>query len=183
MLRILLPLLVLGAAVHPLAAQALPDSTRVRITAPRISPGRPLIGTVQSVDAWGVVLREERGGAVMTIPRNVIEFAEVSRGRITSREGAARGLRTGALVGSLLGIAGGLGVAVGQNVDLADDDPDRKDLLAEGAKGLAIGGIPGALLGWVIGGTSRERWEQVGVPQLMVGREDGAVSVSVRVIR
>ncbi|HEX8272874.1 MAG TPA: hypothetical protein VF615_09580 [Longimicrobiaceae bacterium] len=119
----------------------------------------------------------------MTIPRNVIEFAEVSRGRITSREGAARGLRTGALVGSLLGIAGGLGVAVGQNVDLADDDPDRKDLLAEGAKGLAIGGIPGALLGWVIGGTSRERWEQVGVPQLMVGREDGAVSVSVRVIR
>ncbi|HWK89799.1 MAG TPA: hypothetical protein VNP72_07380, partial [Longimicrobium sp.] len=98
------------------------------------------------------------------------------------REGAASGLRTGALVGSLLGVAGGLGLAVAQNVDAADDT-DRKNLLAEGAKGLAIGGIPGALLGWVLGGTSRERWEQVGVPRLMVNREDGAVSVSLRLTR
>lgn len=181
--RILLLLLALGAAAHPLAAQALGDSTRVRITAPQVSPSGPLIGTVESAGEWGIVLREERGGTVVNIPRSVIQLAEVSRGRITSREGAVSGLRTGALVGSLLGVAGGLGLAVAQNVDAADDSPDRKNLLAEGAKGLAIGGIPGALLGWVFGGTSRERWEQVRVPQLMVGREDGAVSVSLRFTR
>ena len=183
MRQIVFALLVLGATLHPLAAQAVTDSNRVRITAPQISPSRPLIGTIQSVDEWGIVLREEREGGVMTIPRNVIAFAEVSRGRITSREGAARGLRTGALVGSLLGVAGGLGLAVAQNVDTAEDSPARKSLLAEGAKGLAIGGIPGALLGWVFGGTSRERWEQVGLSELRVSREENAVSVSVRLIR
>ncbi len=180
---ILLPLLVLGAAVQPLAAQALPDSARVRITAPLISPGRPLIGTVDRADESGIVLREEGGGAVTDIPASVIVRAEVSRGAISSREGAVRGMRTGGIAGSLLGAAGGFGWALAQNAYLTEDSPDRWNPLQASAKGLVVGGVPGLLLGWVFGATSSERWERVPLPLLSVSPEDGAVSVSVRLTR
>lgn len=183
MLRILLPLLVLGAAVHPLAAQALPDSARVRITAPQISPNRPLIGTLARADEWGIALREERGGAITNIPGSVIVLAEVSRGRISSREGAVRGMRTGALVGSLLGAGGALLYSLNRNIGADDDSPHRRNLVEESAKGLAIGGIPGVVLGWVLGGTRSERWERVPLPLLTVKPADSAVSVSVRFAR
>lgn len=183
MLRIFLPLLALGAAVQPLAAQALPDSIRVRITAPQVSPNRPLIGTLDRADEWGIALREERGGAVTNIPGSVIVLAEVSRGQISSREGAVRGMRTGALVGSVLGAGGALLYSLNRNIGLDDDSPRRRNLLEESAKGLAIGGVPGVLLGWVLGGNSSERWERVPLPELMMNRKDRAVSVSVRFTR
>lgn len=190
MRRTFFAFLVLGAAAHPVAAQALPDpaqalpdSARLRITAPRVSPTRPLIGTLQQADEWGIVLREEREGAIMNIPADMIVLAEMSRGRESASDGSLRGMGTGALVGSLLGATAAFMWAVTNNNAVHDGDgpsSDQVGVAGTSAMGVVMGGIPGALIGSVIGHAKPERWQRVRLPLFVAEREDGAVSVSVR---
>jgi len=155
--------------------------TRVRLTVPTFVDGVAVnrsattsIGTVLGIDSTSITARMENGGAVQTLPFNVLTHLEISRGRVPVDESSSRGVVRGALIG------GGLAVgtyalytlvqivareAGAPNCDDAsdefclerDDDTDAP-LALEIMGGATLGG---ALIGFTVGSLKRERWERV----------------------
>ena len=152
--------------------------TRVRLTVPTFVDGVAVnrsattsIGTVLGIDSTSITARMENGGAVQTLPFNVLTHLEISRGRVPVDESSSRGVVRGALVG------GGLTMAtyalyylvqVHSNKTLekiCEDFEDESDCSKRGAPYALeiIGGatLGGALVGFTVGSLKRERWERV----------------------
>src|SRR5687767_6163101 len=98
----LLALLAVVGVASAQAAQALPQGTRVRITPADPSP--VIVGELIAVSDSILMVRRQRGGGDITIPRSLVQRLEVSRG---TRRGANAGW--GALVGLVVG--GAIGYA------------------------------------------------------------------------
>lgn len=142
----LLPLLVLllGLPARRLDAQSaesLRPGTRVRVTAPTVD-SRRLTGPVLS--ASGDTLRIPLDGNVLPIPLGSVERLEVSDGKDRL---------TGALLGTVVGAAGGAAVLTLACIGSDDDCGGYTWLAAYG--GAFIGAPIGAIGGYIVG---RERW-------------------------
>ena len=149
------------AQVHTLQ---IPPGTRIRITAPDVSP-RKLTGDMMETNAESLLLAQGPRGKLMWIPLTSVGTLEVSRGQSTDR---MRGVLRGVLLG------GGLGVAFGALAGLATyEKPKGTPFLDFGPEvaalgGAILGGGAGALFGGVLGALNPgEMWERVPLPARM----------------
>lgn len=170
--RITAVVLAFAAVAPPAAAQeeieAVPRvtvGTRVRVFAPDLRDDR-YVGRVDSLASTVLVLDTARSrtrfgldlGPVLvdsyrmvTIRLTQIERIEVYGGKTT----VAATVR-GALIGAL---AGGLLLGLG---NLPEVNPKSSDFLRGAPKGVAIGGLLGGVVGWMLGD---ERWLPAMVPR------------------
>lgn len=153
--------------------------TRVRLTVPTFIDGVAInrgattsIGTIVGIDSTSITARLENGGVVQTLPFNVLTHVEISRGRLSAREGSRRGAVRGALIGG--GIAASTYalyrlVQVGSE-ELAKSNcdfvliecPSKTDTSVPLVLEIIGGGIVGgAVVGLAVGSQRRERWERV----------------------
>ncbi len=174
MRQILLALVLLVSITPRGIAQTLPDSVRVRVTAPTVFPTlRPMVGTLIQVDSASLVVREQRVDRVTVIPTEVITMLEVSRGNNSPQDASLAGLRHGTLAGVF---AGGLGgVMRGLNRERSSSNTTKM-----GLRGAAIGGLVGALVGSITGAFAQEQWEVVRISDLPRG---GGTTIGVEITR
>jgi hypothetical protein len=116
-------------------------------------PGTTLTGQVVAMDdeAWTI---SDEGHRRFKVPRQIIEAAEVSRGRASRGLGALAGLTLGASLGAILGAAAGCEHCFGPSKGGA--------ALLAGAELGTIGAVVGVLVG---GG---ERWERLPADRIRV---------------
>jgi hypothetical protein len=180
--------------------QAVPlvqPGARVRVSVPQLNSFREVgnsgewqIGTVQSIDTAAVTLRMERDGSEFRIPMSVLRAIEVSRGTVSPGEGWTHDARSGGLAGMAAGATVfGVTLLTHKAYDAAHCDPNctlSKGLLRPTAGHAAIliggGGVLGALVGGVLGATSRrERWESLPVPPVRMQVSATGATVSIRI--
>ena len=151
-MRSIVRALVCGAAAASLATSAaaqrmeIPDSGRVRVTAPGWHPRRAT-GTIVRATPDTVMLRT--GDSLVAIPRSRVARVEVpDRKRPRTTKGMLIGLGVGATLGALGGIT------------CHDDCPDGTTAYTT-AGGGAIGAIAGAGIGALLRGDS---WRDASAP-------------------
>lgn len=154
--------------------------TRVRVSAPGVSPRR-LVGTLVESESGSLRLRLEGDG-----PETVIALASIER--LETSGGWQRGSTAATLIGAGAGLAWGVASAVatlnrecdeygflGEMCDLED---------AAAILGVPAGAAFGTFVGWGVGKLffRTERWERVPTSRLTVlPRPDGAaLAVSLR---
>jgi hypothetical protein len=173
--------------------------TRVRLTVPTFIDGVAInrgattsVGTIVGIDSTSITARLENGGAVQTLPFNVLTHVEISRGRLSAREGSRRGAVRGALIGG--GIAAST-YALYRLVQVASDElaksncdfvliecPAKTDTGVPLVLEIIGGGIAGgAVVGLAVGSQKRERWERVSPRSLEPIETPREVSLTVSV--
>ncbi|MDB4947795.1 MAG: hypothetical protein JWM27_444 [Gemmatimonadetes bacterium] len=166
--RLLLAFALLSAAV-PAAAQqpaepyqAIAPGTRVRVSAPLALDAKRMTGTLVSIDRAQLVVIQD--GFTADLPVRVaipkLDRIEVSRGRVSGREGMRRGALTGALEGAGTGL---FFAAVFHHLG-----PGIHDFGIVHGNAFAVFGGGFAALGTLIGAETGmrgyERWHVVHVP-------------------
>ncbi|MFN2400224.1 MAG: hypothetical protein ABR543_16540 [Gemmatimonadaceae bacterium] len=114
------------------------------------------IGTIASISADTLVIREGKDGALHTIPIDSVARLEMSRGRGMN----GRNMVAGALLGFAVGAA--IGVATASKGSSCDENSIcfEEDFAPMG--GALVGGLGGALVGTLIGAAmAGERWQTV----------------------
>lgn len=158
-----LPILALALVLGPvrgLAAQTpaqaptqgplrLDPGTRIRVTAPTLTPGK-VVGNAVSIDHEWLSLTQPDSASQSWIRLAFVDTVEVSRGR-SRRRRALKGSSWGAFLGGGLGvIAGGLAA---KNLPT-----NSQESAALGAVGVGlVGGLIGAAIGAIRPGP--ERWQ------------------------
>ena len=170
---IALLLLVLGGSRLDLSAQVQvsepPTNSRVRISAPEVSP-EPIIGTIveKRPETW-IVGFDNPDVEPLEVPLATVNRLEVSRGL---QRNISRGLGYGALAGSVVGVL--MGFVVG------DDDCSREreagsfclEVMSAGDKAAVFGftfGLLGGAIGAVSGLSPSEKWEEAVLPRADLG--------------
>lgn len=165
-------ILLLAVGVAPAQTdQSLPRGARVRVTPASASP--TIVGQLIAVSDSALVVRRQRGGGDITIPRSDVMRLEISRG---TRRGANAG--SGALYG---GVIGGLaGYAVGEDRCGSDAWFCFKRPAAS-VLGSITGVVTGTFIGLIVG--SFERWGDAEVPMSLsvVPTRDGSLAIVSRV--
>jgi len=174
MRKVFLALVLLVSIAPQGTSQTLPDSVRVRITAPTVFPSlRPMVGTLIQVDSAALVVREQRVDRVTVIPTEVITILEVSRGNNSPQDASLAGLRPGTISGVLGG--GTVGVIRGWTRNASGSNTAKM-----GLRSAAAAGLLGAMVGSILGAFSPERWEVVRVSDLPRG---GGATIGVELTR
>jgi hypothetical protein len=130
------------------------------------------VGTIVGIDSTSITARMENGGAVQTLPFNVLTHVEISRGRVSAGEGRRRGAIRGALIGGGLAastyalyqlvLVGSEELAKSNCDFVLLDCPEKTDTRIPLVLEIIGGGIAGgALVGVTIGSFTRERWQRV----------------------
>jgi len=114
----------------------------------RFPPARA-VGTLDSIAHDSVFIHAERGGATAFHLPSADRFEKSLTGKRSApiRKGLLAGIVAGAALGALYGASGS-----------GSMDPTASSSIMAG-----FVAVPGALLGAIIGGSARERWERVGV--------------------
>lgn len=139
-------------SLHTVRPDPLPG-TYVRIVSPRFSTGAPVRGTIRSWSADSVGFQRDGDPAVLVLPAREVSSVEwpVSRGRQT---------KSGGLIGLVLGLAVGTGVAVATAEDCSPGawlcfSPEEQALLG-GMGGGAVGVVIGSVIGYL---SHQTTWE------------------------
>lgn len=148
----------LGSAPEPPTFQ-LPPGARVRVTS-SVLPGGSVEGRVASStdDTLGLMVADNDvpfGGGPLVVPRASVTSLQVSLG-------PRRYTLPGAVVGALLGAAGG----AASEVDPRDCGANSEAFCSQG-EAIAISAVAGAALGALVGHVVKtERWQKVDVEVL-----------------
>jgi hypothetical protein len=147
----LLALLAIVGVASAQTGQALPRGARVRITPADPSP--VIVGQLLAVSDSTLMVRRQRGGGDITIPRSLVQRLEVSRG--TNRHTSAGwGALVGMAVGGVVGYASGADACYDSWFCLKRPTA----ALVGGTAGVAAGSLIGLIVGSV------ERWRDTTVP-------------------
>lgn len=151
-----LPFVLALTSATRLVSQATPSiepGTRVRVTAPAMTPHARRVGSVLTVRADTLLLRRAFSGDTLAIALPLVTRLEVSRSR---RRHAYAGAGIGGAVGFLYGWKHGSSHAC------AHSGPSQADSSCFGVFDVFLGTLGGALIGSAVGALVRtDRWEPV----------------------
>jgi hypothetical protein len=169
---IVLAVLLLAALPDAAFPQTLAPGARIRLSAPQhvntmevAGSARLQTGTLVEMDTASLTLRTA-SGATLTYPIEMIRRLEVSTGPRSAERGATRGVVTGALVGG--GVMGMI-ILIPRVTGPRDAEGPSTILGWKDERVLVTGTILGAVVGGILGSTTREGWVRIpGYPAWVV---------------
>jgi hypothetical protein len=191
--RAVLLAVTLACTASAAAAQARPTlepGMRVRVSAPSIHAGRPvlrtgpwIVGTVRETTPTSVVIQTDPADSMSRteIPYDVIGAMELSEGvtdtRSSVKRGAVRGLTMGAAVATVYAASTALFQSGSVDVERKSLFSNDGVIVARNA-GIVVG--LSTLAGAAMGTRAREKWTPVGKPRIGVGTAlDGRTTLSI----
>ncbi len=183
----------LACTASAAVAQARPTlepGMRVRVSAPTVHAGRPvlgtgrwIVGTVRETTRTSVVIQTDPADSASRteVPYNVIGAMELSQGvtdtRSSMRRGAVRGLTMGTAVAAAYALSTALFQSGSGTVERKELFSNEAGIVARNA-GLVVG--LSTLVGAAMGTRAREMWTPVGAPRIGVGTaRDGRTALSI----
>jgi hypothetical protein len=136
--------------------------TRIRITAPALSPA-PLMGTLEGPRTDSLLWRREQDERPTSLPLTTVQKLEIS-------EGSHPETWKGGLIGALAGIGAGalIGLLAG-NYSCPTAAGECSSPGESAAAGAILGAVAGGAVGLLIGSTRQsERWRAVSPGQIRV---------------